>query len=90
MSRPDHERHQVVADADQDRHAHEEHHRGAVDREHLVEEVRPDEVGPRPEELRADQDRLDAADNQEDHRHQDVHDADLLVIGSGHPIVQKG
>ena len=40
------------------------------------------------EELPAHQQRLDAADHQEDDGHQDVHDADLLVIDGGRPVVK--
>ena len=40
------------------------------------------------EQLPAHQQRLDAADHQEDQAMQDVHDADLLVIDGGHPVVE--
>ena len=49
----------------------------------------PDELVARHEELPAHQQGLDAADDQEDHGHEDVHDADLLVIDGGHPVVQR-
>ena len=50
----------------------------------------PRNVVARPEQLQADQQGLAAADDQEDHGHQDVHDADLLVIDGGHPVVEHG
>ena len=49
-----------------------------------------EEVVARPEQLPAHQQRLDAADDQEDHGHEDVQDADLLVIDGGHPVVEHG
>jgi hypothetical protein len=58
--------------------------------EELVELVRPDQVVVRPEKLVAHQQRLHAADDQEQQRHQHVHDADLLVIDRGHPLVEDG
>ena len=42
------------------------------------------------EQLPAHQQGLAAADDQEDHGHEDVHDADLLVIDRGHPVVEHG
>ena len=33
---------------------------------------------------------LTAADDQKDHGHQDIHDADLLVIDGGYPVVKHG
>ena len=55
-----------------------------------VERVRPDKVTPRIEQLQADQQGLNAADDQEQHGHQDIHDADLLVIDGGDPIMKHG
>ena len=43
------------------------------------------EVVARHRELQAHQERLDAADHQKDQRHDDVHDADLLVIDRRRP-----
>ena len=41
------------------------------------------------QKLQAHHDRLDPGDHEEDHGHEDVHDADLLVIDGGHPLVQQ-
>ena len=48
----------------------------------------PEDVVAREEELPAHQQRLDAADHQKHDGHQHVHDADLLVIDRGRPLVQ--
>ena len=50
----------------------------------------PMQVVVRTEELPAHQERFAAADDQEHHGHHDVHDADLLVIDGGHPVVEHG
>ena len=44
----------------------------------------------RPEQLPAHGQRLDAGDDEEDYRHEHVHDADLLVIDRRHPLVEDG
>ena len=54
----DHQRHEVVADADQDRHAHEEHHRRAVHGEQLIERVGPEQVVARAEQAASESQRL--------------------------------
>src|SRR5262249_37062888 len=66
VPRPDHQRDEVVGHPDQDRHPHEEDHGGAVHREELVEGVRRQEVEARAQELPADQEGLDPADDQEE------------------------
>ena len=44
VPRPDHQRDQVIPDADQDWHAHEKDHGRAVHREELIERVGPEEI----------------------------------------------
>ena len=67
------------------RHDHEEHHRDAVHREGLVVEVGRDELAVRLGQLDPDEQRLDAADEEEHQRGRAVHDADLLVVDAEQP-----
>ena len=62
----DHQRHEVVGEAGQDRDDDEEDHRRAVHREELVVAVALDEVVVRLRELRADQQRHDPAGQEEE------------------------
>ena len=85
----DHQRHQIVADADQNRHADEEDHRRAVHREELVECVGAEHAVARIEELPTHQQRFNAADHEKHDAHQHIHDADLLVIDRRRPLVEQ-
>ena len=62
VARADHQRHEVVAEAGEDRDDDEEDHRRAVHRDDLVVGVLRQDVLVRRRELRADQQRQDAAD----------------------------
>ncbi len=62
------QRDEVVGEAGGHRHHEEEHHRGGVHREHLVVQTGTEERVVRLGELRADGQRLEAADEEEEHR----------------------
>ncbi len=85
VARADHERHEVVGEADERRHHDEEDHRRAVHREDLVVGVGREEAPVRARELQAHEERLDAADGEEEERRQEVEDADALVIDGRDP-----
>ena len=87
VARADHQRDKIVAEAEEDGHAHEEDHGGAVHGEELVEDLRRDEVIVGHGELNAHQDRFEAGDDQKDERVDDVHQADLFVVDGGQPLV---
>ena len=57
-----------------------EDHRQRVHREELVEELGADDVAVGDGELRADQQRLHAAEQEEDERADAVEDADALMV----------
>ena len=65
VARADHQRDKVIAEAEQNRHAHEEHHGGAVHGEELVEYLRRDEVIVGNGQLDAHQHRFDARNDEE-------------------------
>ncbi len=53
VARADHQRHEVIRESEKDRHRHEENHRGAVHREHAVENLRRNECAVRLHQLNA-------------------------------------
>ena len=59
-------------------------------REQLVERIRRDERAVRLRELTADDQRLEAADQEEGERGDAVQDADPLVIDGGEPAPEAG
>ena len=79
---------EVVAEAEQNWHADEEDHRGAVHGEEAVEGLRGDEVVVGDEKLDAHQHGFNAGDDKEDEGVADVHQADLLMVDGGNPVVQ--
>ena len=85
VARADHQRHEVVAEAGEDRDDDEEDHRRAVDRQHLVVRVLRQERLVRRRELRAHEQREDAAGDEEDERRRDVEDPDPLVVDGDEP-----
>ena len=85
VPRSDHQRHEVVCEAGEDRHDDEEDHRGAVNREQLVVRVARHEVLVRRRELRAHQHCEQPAQAEEDERRADVEDSDPLVVGRRGP-----
>ena len=84
------QRHEVVAERRRHRHGEEEHHRRGVHREHLVVEVGGEHRAVGPGELGADQQRLDAADEEEHDRRDAVHDPELLVVDREQPRPPAG
>ena len=82
------QRHEVVGERRRHRHHEEEHHGGGVHREHLVVEAGAEHRAVGAGQLQADEQRLDAADEEEEHRHDAVHDAELLVVDREHPRLQ--
>ena len=82
------QRDEVVREKSQlQRHDHHENHGRAVHREHLVVSVGREEGVVRYRELRADSHRLQAADQHEAQRGDQVQDRDALVIDGGQPTV---
>jgi hypothetical protein len=82
----DHQRYEVVAKARPHRDDEQEDHRRAVQGEQLVVVLGGHQrvVGDR--ELAAHDQRLGSAEAEEHEREDEVHDADLLVIGGEDPI----
>ena len=79
------QRHEVVREARPQRHDHEEDHRGAVHREHLVVDLWGQQRVVGLGELGAHQQRLDSPERHERERRDQVEHADPLVIGRAHP-----
>ncbi len=82
----DHERHEVVPEAGEDRDDEEEDHRRPVDREELVVGVARDELLLGLAELEPHQHRHDAAGEEEEERRDDVEDPDPLVVEGHEPL----
>ncbi len=87
VARADHEGNEVVAEAEQNWHADEEDHRGAVHGEEAVEGLRGDEVVVGDEKLDAHQYGFNAGDDKEDEGVADVHQADLLMVDGRNPVL---
>ncbi len=87
VARADHQRHQVVSKAEQDRHADEEHHRRSVHGKQLIEDLRRNKMIVGHGQLNAHQHRLNARDDQEKQGIGDVHQPDLLVVHRRQPVV---
>ena len=87
VGRPDHQRHEPVAEAaDEGRHDEEEHHDQAVAGDDHVEGLRiGEDLQPRLLQLHAHQDREGGADEAGAEREQEVEGADVLVVGGIHP-----
>ena len=73
--------HDVVRETPHDRGAVQQEHHRAVHGEELVELLVGQVLHARVEELHADQQCHEATDEEEAERHDDVHDAELLVVG---------
>ncbi len=81
-----------IHQADHERHRHEEDHDGAVRREDLVEMLRRQialRTAGRDRLLRSHHDRIGEAAQQHEHRQNDVHDADALVVDRGDPLAPE-
>ena len=85
VARADLQRHEVVGEPRPQRHDDEEDHRRAVHREDLVVDLRRQQRVVRLGELRAHQQRLDAAEHHERERGDQVEDPDALVVGRRDP-----
>ena len=68
VGRADHERHEVVREAGEDRDADEEHHRRPVDRDELVVVLRADDVRVRLGQLHAHDQRHQSGEDEEHER----------------------
>ena len=85
VARAEHQRPQIVAETGQHRHGVEEDHRHAVRREQLVVLLRRQQWLIRPRQLDAHDQRLEAAQQQEDEGGDDVAKPDLLVVDGRQP-----
>jgi hypothetical protein len=85
VPRADHERHEVVAEAGEDRHDDEEDHCRAVHGEELVVAIPGDDVLLGGCQLEADQERQETCDREEHEARDDVEDPDPLVIRRRQP-----
>src|SRR5262249_37021190 len=89
IPRADHERNEEVSqDRRNRRDQKEEHHDDAVHREELVVGLRADEVARRSQELEADQQREDSAEDEEERNREKVEQGDPLVIAGEQPRLQ--
>ncbi len=89
VARADHQRDKVIAEAEEDGHAHEEDHGGAVHGEELIEDLGARRSGCwGPASWTRISRASNAGDDQKDQRVADVHQADLLVVDRGHPVLQ--
>src|SRR5581483_6943872 len=86
--RADHQRQTVVTEAGAYRDDEEEEHGARVHRGHLVVGVLAQNAVVGPRELQAHEQRQDTAGQEEPYRDDQVHDADLLVVGRQQPIQQ--
>ncbi|MBG9885493.1 hypothetical protein ABE10_02595, partial [Bacillus toyonensis] len=76
-----------VREAGEERGREHEQHDRAVHREQLVVLLlRRDDLHPRCEELRTDDQRHHAAEEEEHHRCDQIHVSDRLVVGGGDPL----
>ena len=82
------ERHDIVDDAGEEGHRHEEDHDAAVRAEQLCEMVGRDEARrvDRTRLLHPHQHRLDQRASEHHKGEHDIHDPDLLVIKAGQPV----
>src|SRR6266700_3910075 len=77
VARAHHERHQVIAKTEQDGHAHQEHHGGAMHGEQPVKACGTDKGVMRKEQLRPDHQRFEARNEEENQCIPDVKHAQL-------------
>ena len=88
VARAQHQRYQIIPEAEENRHADEENHGRAVHREQAIEDLRRDQAVLWNRELNAHHDGFQARDYKKDQCVPDVHQADLLVVHRGDPGVQ--
>ena len=87
VARADHQRDKIVAESEQNGHAHQEHHGRPVHGEQPVKGGRGYERVMRNGKLDADQQSLDARDHEENQCVADVENAQLLMVDGHHPAV---
>ena len=83
----DHQGNQIVGKSNDQRHPHKEDHGGSMHGENAVEDLGGEKIVMRHGQLNAQQDRLEAPDQQKDHGVGDVHQANLFVVDGDHPTV---
>ena len=88
IPRADHQRDQIVGEAEDDRDPDQEDHRGAVQREQTIERFGRHEREAGPGELQAHERGLDPADHEKDEAGHHVHDAEALVVDRDDPVMQ--
>ena len=89
VSRANHERKEVIAEAEQDRHGDKKDHGGAMHGEHLIEELRGDEMVVGNDELDAHDGGFNATDYEEEDGVEDIEDAEALVVNGGDPGIEE-
>ena len=89
VGRADLQRQHQVGEPEHDRGGVEQQHHRAVHGEQLVELLVGQELQPRQRELGAHEQRHQPADEEEDEAGDAVHDADQLVIGGRHQLVDQ-
>jgi len=89
VARADHQRYEIVRHSGDDRHSHQEDHRGAVHREQPVERIRSDYVVFGNDELRSNDHRHDPGDQEKNDGRRHVHQAKPLVIDRCNPAIQR-
>ena len=89
VARADHQRDKVVAKAEENRHAHEEDHGGAVHGEHAIEDLGRDEVIVGHGQLDAHHGGFQPGDEQEDQRVADIQHPDAFVVYRGEPFIHR-
>ena len=89
VGRADLQRQHQVGEPEHDRGRVEQQHHRAVHGEQLVELLVGQELQPGQRQLGAHEQRHQPADEEEDEAGDAVHDADQLVIGGGHQLVDQ-
>ncbi len=87
VARADHQRNEIVSEAEEDRHGDEKDAGRAVQREQTVEGLGREKRGIRVRQLNAHKNRFDSHNDEKQQRVDDVHDPDLLVVDGGEPFV---
>ena len=89
VSGANHERNEEIAEAEKNGHGDEKDHSGAVHGEHLIEELRGDEMIVGNDELDAHDGGFNAADHEEQDGVEDIEDAEAFVVDGSDPRMEK-
>ena len=89
VSRADHQREEVIAETKKDGHGDEKNHGGAMHGEHLVEELRGNEMIVRNDELNTHDGGFNATDHEEQDGVEDIQEAETLVVNGGDPGIKE-